>query len=71
MKERIKKPFFVKLGSIVISAEDAKALMDRYGLENRIEVRQFIRAHSFDEILTCIAMAKDYNYQGSTESEVQ
>ena len=71
MKERIKKPFFVKLGSLVISPEDAQTLMDKHGLKNRIEVREFIRNYVADEILTCIAMAKDYNYQGSTESEGQ
>jgi len=71
MKERIKKPFLVKLGSFVISPEDAKALMDRYGLKNRIEVRQFVRGYGMDEIFTFIELAKDYNDEESTESEGQ
>jgi len=69
MKEKIKKPFFVKLNSLVISPEDAQTLMDKYGLKNRIEVREFIRNYAADEIFAQINIASDYNEEYSEEQD--
>ena len=69
MKEKIKKPFFVKLDSLVISPEDAQTLMDKYGLKNRIEVREFIRNYAADEIFAQINIASDYNEEYSEEQD--
>ena len=69
MKEKIKKQFFVKLGSLVISPEDAQTLMDKHGLKNRIEVREFIRNYAADEIFAQINIASDYNEEYSEEQD--